>query len=145
MAPARGRPSRPPRPPSTPSSRAGRPSATTPAAGPSRNDADIIVVDPNPHNNNGNEAAEQQVDDPQPVAPEEPEPAPALPAIGDPHPGVKLNPNSSFVYQFNFFRKGKEPGTAICRICEEANKEGGMKKVQETFSCKDGCTSGNNY
>ena len=68
---------------------------------------------------------------------------PTLPPIGDPHPGVKLNPNASFIYQFNFFRKALEPGKAICRLCEEANKQGGSRKVQEIFSAKDGSTSGN--
>ena len=81
--------------------------------------------------------------------PERPEEAPmgeagrveSLPPIGDPWPGVTIKSTISFVYQFNFFRKGTEKGTAICRICEKENKNNKLK-TQEVFKTKCGSTTG---
>ena len=81
--------------------------------------------------------------------PERPEEAPmgeagrveSLPPIGDPWPGVPIKSTVSFVYQFNFFRKGTEKGTAICRICEKENRKN-KSKTQEVFKTKCGSTTG---
>ena len=97
------------------------------------------------HSNMENEAtADTDLPDP-----ERPEEAPmgeagrveSLPPIGDPWPGVAIKSTISFVYQFNFFRKGTEKGTAICRICEKENKNNKFK-TQEVFKTKCGSTTG---